>query len=319
MRAFIKLVSVLTALAFPAAVAHAEDASVLLRLYGATVFDPAAEEERLHRLEEQYEWDVRDVSGRSMFDTAQTLERAYDHDRLAEADRIIYALTDRLDALEAEMVRESGAEIGTIMRLDAEYRDAAGLLRRNREDRKAIAGEAQPISVRDAELAGDKRKLDDLRRDVERQRERVNTATEYAELGDVAGFRSPLAIPVRITSPFGDRLDPVTRDEITFHAGLDMEAPIGTQVLSAFHGTIAKTGESEELGLYVWVDHGNGIRTLYGHLSSVSAVEGQAVRQYEPIALSGNTGNRTTGEHLHFAVAVHGTAVDPAAFVKESR
>ncbi|MBO9597429.1 MAG: peptidoglycan DD-metalloendopeptidase family protein, partial [Cohnella sp.] len=221
---------------------------------------------------------------------------------------------ERLIALEEAMKLQADADVDTIMKLDAEYRRSANLLQRKKEERQSFKEEAGP-GAQDTDLARDKQMLKQLKTDLERQRERVKELSEFAELGDVTRFTTPLGDRARMTSPFGDRLDPLTKDGTTFHAGIDLEASAGTPVLSAFNGRIAKTGNDDELGLYVWIEHGNGIRTLYGHLSSVSVTQGQEVRQYEPIALSGNTGSRTTGEHLHFTVTINGTAVDPAAFV----
>lgn len=128
-------------------------------------------------------------------------------------------------------------------------------------------------------------------------------------------FYSPLEISVQLTSPYGERLDPVTRDVITFHHGMDMRAPEGTQVLAAFNGVVEEAASGEELGNYVIVNHGCGIKTLYGHLESYQVSAGDKVEQYDSIARSGNTGSRTTGPHLHFGVYINGKSVNPGVFV----
>lgn len=313
MRKFAKAVLFISLLIIPVSIAHAENASVLLSFYGK-VTDPAAEQLKLERMQKTYEESVRDVSDRTMLNSAYSLEQAFESERLAKADTAIQELSDRLLELEASMQAQAGADVGTIMKLDAEYRQSTSLLLRMKEERQTLEDDAV-LGTQDPNLASDKRKLEQLQADLEHQRKRVKELSEFAELGDVTGFTTPIGVPVRITSPFGERLDPITRDESTFHAGIDLEATTGTPVLAAFNGRVVKTGHDDELGLYVWIEHGNGIRTLYGHLSSITATKGQEVRQYEQIALSGNTGSRTTGEHLHFTVTINGIAVDPAAFV----
>ncbi len=88
-----------------------------------------------------------------------------------------------------------------------------------------------------------------------------------------------------------------------FHNGLDFAMPIGTKVLAAADGKVIATGNNGRYAYGRWmaVDHGNGIVTMYGHLSSVTKSKGSSVKAGDTIAKSGNTGN-STGPHLHFTV-----------------
>jgi len=310
---FAMAIGLILMLMLPVSVVHAEDASVLLGMYDK-VSDPEPDRQKLEQLQKQFDAMARDVSSRTMLNSAHSLEQAFENERLVQADLTIKELSDRLIELEEAMKLQTDADVDTIMKLDAEYRRSADLLERKRQERQSITNDSS-LESQDTELVRDTQKLERLRVDLERQRERVKELSEFAELGDITGFTTPIGIRVRMTSPFGDRIDPVTNDGTTFHAGIDLEASAGTPVLSAFNGRVAKTGKDDEIGLYVWVEHGNGIRTMYGHLSSISVTAGQEVLQYEPIALSGNTGSRTTGEHLHFTVTINGIAVDPAVFV----
>lgn len=88
-----------------------------------------------------------------------------------------------------------------------------------------------------------------------------------------------------------------------FHNGLDFSMPIGTKVLAAADGKIVAMGNNGRYAYGRWmaIDHGNGIVTMYGHLSAYVKSKGDTVKAGDTIARSGNTGN-STGPHLHFTV-----------------
>ncbi len=88
-----------------------------------------------------------------------------------------------------------------------------------------------------------------------------------------------------------------------FHNGLDFAMPTGTSVLAAADGKVVATGNNGRYAYGRWmaIDHGNGIVTMYGHLSSVVKSRGSTVKRGDTIAKSGSTGN-STGPHLHFTV-----------------
>lgn len=106
--------------------------------------------------------------------------------------------------------------------------------------------------------------------------------------------------PIRITSPFGERVHPVTGVR-KMHRGVDISCPIGTKVYSPVAAVVRfiKTN-SPTAGVYLFIeDIMNGDRFGFMHLSKVLVHIGDVVQAGEEIALSGNTG-RTTGPHLHF-------------------
>ena len=88
-----------------------------------------------------------------------------------------------------------------------------------------------------------------------------------------------------------------------FHNGLDFGAPTGTSVKAAASGKVVAIGNNGRYayGKYVAIDHGNGIITMYGHLSAYKAKLGEKVDQGDTIGLIGSTG-ASTGPHLHFTV-----------------
>ncbi|GFN30942.1 M23 family metallopeptidase [Paenibacillus xylaniclasticus] len=318
---FIPVLSLALLLVFPVTVS-AENASVLLDKYGISVYDPVVEGAKLNLLEEEYYVTARKVNGNEMLATAYDVSNLYQEEvnLLADLDREIYALADRLKGIEQQMGQSKARDVAYILALDEEYRAVEAELTLKRQARQRFIKKetgAQPAdSVATSEK--EKRRMNDLSRQVDQQRDKYERSLNYPELGDITNFRSPLETPAELTSPFGVRLDPITREAMTFHRGLDLRAAEGTIVLAAFNGVVEEASVSSDIGNYVIIDHGYGIKTLYGHLSSYSVSKGQQVKQYEPIAKSGNTGDRSTGPHLHFGLYINGNAVDPARIVPTS-
>ncbi|MBQ8148455.1 MAG: M23 family metallopeptidase [Lachnospiraceae bacterium] len=110
-----------------------------------------------------------------------------------------------------------------------------------------------------------------------------------------------------LTSPYGPRWG-------TVHKGIDWGVPTGTACRASRAGTVVSAGWSGGYGYCVVIDHGDGVRTRYAHLSSISVSNGQYVDQGQVIALTGNTGN-STGPHIHFEIIVNGTHVNPANYL----
>jgi hypothetical protein len=121
-----------------------------------------------------------------------------------------------------------------------------------------------------------------------------------------ARWTAPLARPV--AAPVGDRYGP--RGD-GFHPGIDFPAPTGTPVRAAAGGRVVFAGYDDGWGLTVLLDHGNGLRTRYAHLSSAAVSLGRFIPSGALVGRVGATGF-ATGPHLHFEVTVHGANVDPA-------
>ena len=113
----------------------------------------------------------------------------------------------------------------------------------------------------------------------------------------------------RISSKFGNRIHPVLGTP-QFHKGIDIPAPLNTEIYSVNRGTVTETGNNYANGKYVIVDHGGGITTMYAHLNTIKVKKGDILAKGEVLGLVGRTGY-ATGYHLHMSVYVNGKAVDP--------
>jgi murein DD-endopeptidase MepM/ murein hydrolase activator NlpD len=134
----------------------------------------------------------------------------------------------------------------------------------------------------------------------------------------LGGASIPNLWPVagRITSSFGERMDPFN-GEGAFHEGVDIAAPTGTPIYAPADGVVAKAGPASGYGHEVIIDHGGGISTLYGHLSSFAVVAGQIVKRGQVIGYVGSLG-RSTGPHLHYEVLVNNLPVNPHKYMRET-
>lgn len=121
-------------------------------------------------------------------------------------------------------------------------------------------------------------------------------------------------VPGITTMAFGTR-EYVNGKPRSRHRGQDFRSPFGTQVLAPNRGRVIVAQFFKVFGGTVVIDHGQGIDTLYFHLSKIIAREGQEVEAGELLGLSGNTGI-SSGPHLHWGMSVHNVRVDPLQWVK---
>jgi murein DD-endopeptidase MepM/ murein hydrolase activator NlpD len=117
-----------------------------------------------------------------------------------------------------------------------------------------------------------------------------------------------------ISSTFGYRLNPFNQ-KLQRHTGWDIATAMGTPIEATADGVVVTAGMSSiGYGLHVIVDHGNGLKTLFGHLSSIEVSLGQPVGIGDEIGLVGSTGN-STGPHLHYEVRLNDAPIDPGPFL----
>ncbi|MDH0030135.1 MULTISPECIES: peptidoglycan DD-metalloendopeptidase family protein [unclassified Acinetobacter] len=99
------------------------------------------------------------------------------------------------------------------------------------------------------------------------------------------------------------------------HSGLDIPAPVGQKVIAPADGIVVQTGNYFFNGNTVLIDHGQGLISMFCHLSKINVEKGQSIRQGEQLGLVGNTG-RVTGAHLHWGMSLNNARVDPRLFIK---
>lgn len=115
-----------------------------------------------------------------------------------------------------------------------------------------------------------------------------------------------------ITSGYGPRTSP-TAGASSYHRGIDIGASYGSGALAAADGVVSYTGWFSGGGNTVIIDHGNGLSTLYMHLSGFAVSQGSSVSAGQTVGYVGSTGI-STGPHLHFAVMVGGSYVNPLGY-----
>ena len=152
----------------------------------------------------------------------------------------------------------------------------------------------------------------------ERQLHRIRTArAQIVRLTRTIGsvpVRKPVDGDIEPASGFGVRIDPFTSSP-AMHTGLDLHGETGDPVRATADGKVTAAGWSGGYGRVVDIDHGNGLSTRYGHLSSIDVRVGQSIRTGQIIGKIGSTG-RSTGPHLHYETRVRGEAVDPNKFLR---
>src|SRR5664280_716488 len=130
-----------------------------------------------------------------------------------------------------------------------------------------------------------------------------------AQLRPVAKLAWPLAGPMMITSPYGERVHPII-GEVELHRGVDLRASYGSPILAPADGVVLYIGNKTTYGNVVVVLHGGGIVTVYGHLWKFAVQPYERVQKGQLLGYTGNTGF-STGPHLHFEVRQDGEPTNP--------
>jgi murein DD-endopeptidase MepM/ murein hydrolase activator NlpD len=222
-------------------------------------------------------------------------ERANLEDRLAELDdakRDAEILRDQVDVRIAEW-QAVGAEI-----------EAAD--REMTREIQQLEAEAQ----RQAEEEEARRRAEE-----EEARREAEEADEGSDEPIVGGnfVLTHRPVPGVMTSPFGDRIHPIF-GYVRAHKGIDFDGDLGERIIAGADGVVLTVGWRNGYGNTVVLSHGNGLTTLYAHMTEVGASSGQSVSGGDTIGFVGSTG-WSTGPHLHLELRVEGIAVDPAPYL----
>jgi murein DD-endopeptidase MepM/ murein hydrolase activator NlpD len=133
---------------------------------------------------------------------------------------------------------------------------------------------------------------------------------------DNNNVQTQFSLPVdgRFSSIFGLKRIYNKQKRIRRHTGLDIAAPTGTPIKSPAKGKVIRTGSYFFTGNTVFIDHGQGLISMYSHLNKTHVKAGQILQQGQPIGTVGMTG-RVSGPHLHWVVSLNNTKVDPKLFL----
>jgi murein DD-endopeptidase MepM/ murein hydrolase activator NlpD len=125
----------------------------------------------------------------------------------------------------------------------------------------------------------------------------------------------PSVWPARgwLTSRFGPRVSPFT-GRTQRHSGIDIASKLGTPIISPAHGRVIYAGRKGPLGNALVIDHGFGVKTVYGHTQEIHVKTGEEVGRGQKVASVGSSG-RSTGPHLHYVVEVNGKPRDPLDYI----
>jgi len=170
-----------------------------------------------------------------------------------------------------------------------------------------------------ADLSGLGEQLDQMLRQAKIQCQGYLAMIDTLSAREVVRAHIPSIRPTDIgwtSSRFGFRTDPFTTKQ-TFHRGLDFSVPEGTDVRVTGDGIVVAVQQQGGFGRVVKVDHGNGVVTVYAHLSEPLVESGVAVKRGQVIAKSGNTG-RSSAPHLHYEIRLWDRPVNPLTYILDS-
>jgi murein DD-endopeptidase MepM/ murein hydrolase activator NlpD len=235
-------------------------------------------------------------------------------------------LSARSDRLELSRLREENQEIrsanesfeGRITKLQERLADSEERTRRL----AIVAGVESLDGARLSGLGGELKTaagFDRALAELEGRAGGVSGSLDKLETRIAENFQllssTPAIWPVAgmISSGYGWRRDPITGQR-AMHDGIDISALPGKPVQATASGVVAKVLQYGGLGRAVYVSHGYGVTTVYGHMSRVLVKPGQRVERGDTVGLVGNTG-RATGYHLHYEVQIEGRAVNPLSYL----
>lgn len=222
----------------------------------------------------------------------------------------------------AENIRDKETIAANKAKVEADLAHLEQLYQELEAEKKDLQMKEHSKEVMIAQLSARKETLEDITEEEERaltefakKKSEVlrEKNKELAKLAQQQGqFLWPLKDDYPITSKFGYRIHPISKTR-KLHAGMDIGAPKGTDVIAAGSGVVITAKYWGGYGNAVMIDHLNGFWTLYAHLSKITVKEDQQVEIGQKIGEVGSTG-QSTGPHLHFEVRKDSEPVDPMKY-----
>lgn len=183
------------------------------------------------------------------------------------------------------------------------------------QERKRIEEEERRKEEERKRLEEERRRQEEANKAEQNNGENNNSTPDKDYSQQAADFRWPLNVSGRISSSFGEREQP-TAGASTYHKGIDISVPVGTEIVAAAGGKVVTATYSSSAGNYIMIYHGNSTYTVYMHCSSLSVSVNEEVEKGQVIAAAGSTGI-STGSHLHFGISVNGSYVNPLNYVSQ--
>lgn len=176
-----------------------------------------------------------------------------------------------------------------------------------------ISNKEKAIREYEEELKAQEQEIKQLEAAVAEEKKRLLAENSNPRTYDGGVFQFPLATYTRVSDDYGMRIHPTLGVE-QFHNGIDFAAPGGTAIYAAYEGEVVSAAYSPTMGNYIFIDHGDGLYTIYMHASALYVKKGDVVAKGATIAAVGSTG-RSTGNHLHFSVRLNGSYVSPWGYL----
>ncbi len=295
--------------------------------YGNLIVEKQDEVEEYER-EEAEQWDLFKVRIRAMEengtisyyailfearDFSDMLSRMDVVESIMDYDKQLY--NNLIDAREATSQAKQDLEdtVSAMEDTRAELEEQQALLETQVEEAVALISELNLTIDEQRELYNEKSEEEDKIKDeitaMEKALEEASRATTVGT--GILGW--PSDSYYTITSGFGPRNTGIAGAS-TNHKGIDIGAAYGSNVLACDSGTVLTAQYSSSYGNYITISHGNGITTLYAHMSKLLVSKGDTVSKGQVIGLVGATGI-ANGAHIHLEVWVNGTRVNPVNYV----
>jgi murein DD-endopeptidase MepM/ murein hydrolase activator NlpD len=215
-----------------------------------------------------------------------------------------------------QVINEMKNQMEDVERKQQEIKKLMGIQEINDQPNPSRAGQVG----RDREIGGNEEAktlilVQDIKTSFAREEKELEDMLAQVR-NDQAYFRAlPNQWPVNgeISSDYGLRASPWTRKE-TFHEGIDIKSPVGTEIVAAGDGEVVYADWMPVYGKAVVINHGNGLESKYGHTSILLVKKGDKVKKGDVIARVGTTG-MSTGPHLHFSITNKGQLLDPMIYL----
>jgi murein DD-endopeptidase MepM/ murein hydrolase activator NlpD len=158
-----------------------------------------------------------------------------------------------------------------------------------------------------------------LRKEAFRAEQHLKGLQQFLQNKKEILLATPFLWPVwgHISSKFGDTRLSAYSGGTRPHKGVDIAAPRGTPVFAPSDGVVSFVGQESDVGRLIFIDHGHGFTTMYGHLNKAFVHRGDKVRKGQIIGAVGASGN-CTGPHLHYEVRLQGRQVNPGHYLSQA-